>query len=67
MVISKPVIEEVRVIDKEPRNMHRKVKEAIHIKLPGATLSGAGEYDLPDLDILLLRKEETKGSRRDCL
>ena len=32
-VLSKPVIEGVSVIDSEPRNLHRKVKEAIHIKL----------------------------------
>ena len=32
-VLSKPVIEGVSVIDIEPRNMHRKVKEATHIKL----------------------------------
>ena len=55
-VLSKPVIEGVSVIDREPRNMHRKVKEAIHIKLQGAT----GGYDLPDLYLPLLR-EETGG------
>ena len=36
-VLSKPVIEGVAVIDSEPRNIHRKVKEAIHIKLRGST------------------------------
>ena len=42
VVINKPLIEEVRVIDNGPRNMHRKVKEAIHIKLRGATLNRTG-------------------------
>ena len=32
-VLSKPVIEGVSVIYTEPRNMYRKVKEPIHIKL----------------------------------
>ena len=32
VVISKSLIQGVRVIDNEPRNMHRKIKEAIHIK-----------------------------------
>ena len=33
VVISKPVIEGERVIDNEPRHMHRNAKEAIQIKL----------------------------------
>ena len=44
-VLNKPVIEGVNVIDSEPRNMHRSVKEAIHIKLRGATLNRTGGYD----------------------
>ena len=32
-VLSKPVIEGIRVIDNGPKNTHRKVKEAIHIEL----------------------------------
>ena len=32
-VLSKLVIERVSVIDSEPRNLHRKVREAINIKL----------------------------------
>ena len=61
VVISKPVIEGIRVTDNEPRNTHRKVKEDIHIKLRGATLNRTGGYDLPDLYLLLLREEETRG------
>ena len=63
-VLSKPVIEGVKVIDSEPRNMHGKVKEAIHIKLRGATLNRTGRYDLPDLYLPLLREEGTRGVRR---
>ena len=33
VIISIPAIEGVRVTDNEPRNTHRNVKEAIHIKL----------------------------------
>ena len=44
-LLNKPVTEGIRVIDNEPRNKHRKVKEAIHIKLRGATLSRTGGYD----------------------
>ena len=38
VVISKPVIGGVRVMDNEPSNMHMKVKEAIRIKLRTATI-----------------------------
>ena len=57
-VLSKPVIEGVTVIDNEPRNIHRKAKEAIHINLRGATINRTGGYDLPDLYLPLLREEE---------
>ena len=30
--LSKPMIEGISMIDSEPRNLHRKVKETIHIK-----------------------------------
>ena len=61
---SKAVMEGVNLIDSEPRNMHRKVKEAIHIKLWGATLNRTGGYDLSDLYLPLLREEETRGAGR---
>ena len=48
---SKPVIEEVRVINSESRN----IKSAIHIKLHVATLNRTEGYDLPDLYLPLLR------------
>ena len=55
-VLCKPVFEGVSVIDSEPRNMHRNIKEAIHIKLGGGTLNRTGGYNLPDLYLPLLRE-----------
>ena len=63
-VLSKPVIEGVSVKDSEPRNLHKKVKDAIHFKLRGATLNRPVGYDLPDLYLPLL-KEETRGAGGD--
>ena len=57
------MIEGIRVIDSSNRNLHRKVKEAIHIKLPGATLNRMGGYNLPDLYLPLLK--ETTGPGRE--
>ena len=65
MVLSQPMIEGVSMIDSEPRNLHRKVKEALHIKLQGATLNRMGGYDLLDLYLPLLREEETRGVGRE--
>ena len=45
--------------------MHTKVKEAIHIKLLGATLNRMGEYNLPDLYLPLLRESETRVAGRE--
>ena len=59
--LSTRMLEGVSVIDSEPRNLHRKFKEAIHIKLRGATLHRTGGYDLPDHYLPLLREEETGG------
>ena len=64
-VIRKPVIEGVSVIDSEPRNLHKKVKEAIHITLRGATLNRTVRYDLSDLDLPLLREEKSRGAWRE--
>ena len=64
-VLKKPMIEGVWVIDSDTRNLHRKVKGAIHNKLRGATHNRTGGYDLPDLYLPLLRKEETRGAGRE--
>ena len=53
------------MINNEPRNTHRKVKEAMHIKLRGATLNRTGGYDLPECYVPLLREEEIRGAGRD--
>ena len=44
-VLNKPMIERIRGIDSENRNLHRKVKEAIHIKFQRATLNRTGGYN----------------------
>ena len=64
-VLNKPMIEGISMIDSDNRNLHRRVKEAIHIKRIGATLNRMGGYDVPDLYLPLLREEETKGAGRD--
>ena len=53
------------MIDNEPRNTHREVREAIHIKLQGVTVNRTRGYNLLDLYLLLLREEETRGAGRD--
>ena len=59
------MIEGIMVIDSENKNLHRKVKEAIHIKFRGETLNRTGGYDLPDLYLPLLKEEETRGAGRE--
>ena len=59
------MIEGMSVIDSDNRNLHRKVKEAIRIKLRGATLNRTGGYDLPNLYLPLLKEEETRGAGRE--
>ena len=63
-VISKSVTEGVSVIDSEARNLHRKVKEAIHITLRAATLNRTGGYDLDNLYLPLLRERRPGGRER---
>ena len=64
VVISKPVIEGVRLIDNETRNTYRNVKEAIHIELQGATLNRTGGYNLPERYLPLLIEEKIRGAGR---
>ena len=62
-VMTGHLIEGVNVIDSEPRNMHRKVKESIHIKL-----NTTGGYYLPDLYLPLLRRPRGPGeTNSECL
>ena len=63
LVAKKPVIKKMKVVEKEARNAYRKVKQFIHIKLRGASLSRTDGHDLPDLYLPLLPKE-AQGARR---
>ena len=58
---SKPLIDQITVLDPESRDSHRKVLEAIHIKLRGATLNLKDGYQLPDLYMPLLCEEAKEG------
>mgnify|MGYP001824971233 CR=1 FL=1 len=60
---TKPILDQTKVLEREPRHMHRKVCEAIHIKTSGATLNRNDGLDLPDLYLPLLREEVEGGSR----
>ena len=50
-------MDQIPVVDRESRDSHRKVLEAIHIKLSGATLNCKNGYQLSDLYMPLLREE----------
>ena len=60
---TKPLIDSVKVIDREPRPLHRKICEAIHINTSGATLNRNDGYELPALYLPLLREEGGRGDR----
>ena len=49
-----PIIDKIKILDKELRDLHRKVLEAVHIKLRWATLSHNDGYNLPELYLTLL-------------
>ncbi|KAI8486079.1 hypothetical protein Bbelb_361790 [Branchiostoma belcheri] len=53
----------IEIIDKEARNAHRKIKEAIHIQLVGAKLNRNEGWELPKPYLPLLRKEAEGGRR----
>ena len=40
-------MDKIKVLDKEPRDLHRKVLEAVNIKLRGPTLNLLSEMYLP--------------------
>ena len=58
---TKSLIEQITMLDREPRDLHRKVLESISIKLRGATLNRNDGYQLSDLYILLLHDEARGG------
>ena len=63
VVHTPPLIEHIRIIEKEPRDLHRKVLEAINIKLKGAGLNRNDGIELPDVYLPLLKEEG--GARGD--
>ena len=63
-VMTKKVIDSVEVIDSESKTAHRKIKEAIHIRLQGAKLNRNQGVDLPDIYLPLLRGEVRGAERR---
>ena len=52
-----PIIDKIIVLDKELRDLYRKVLEAVHIKLRGATLNRNNGYDMPELYLPLLLED----------
>ena len=54
-------MDKIKVLDKEPRDLHRKVLDAVHIKLMGATLNHNDGYFLPELYLPLLREDICRG------
>ena len=57
-----PMMDKFKVLEREQRDTHRKVLEAIQIKIKGASMNRNEGYDLPDLYLPLLR-EEAQGGR----
>ena len=56
--------DKIKILEREPRDTHRKIKEAIHIKLKQASLNRHEGYTLPDLYMPLLREEAGEGEPR---
>ena len=63
-VTTKPLIENIKILDKDIRDKHRKILEAINISTSGATLNRNDGADLPDLYLPLLREEGAEGGAR---
>jgi len=58
------IMEKVKVVDRESRDQHRKVCEAIHIRLKGPKMNRNDGADLPDIYLPLLREEDGGGASR---
>ena len=65
VVVKGPVIDNITILDREPKWRHRKVLEAIHIRLGEASLNRNKGADLPDLYLPLLREEREGGPAAD--
>ena len=59
MVQKTPLIDHIKILEKEPRYMHRRVLEAINIKVKGASLNRNDGLELPDAYLPLLKREES--------
>ena len=60
-----PLIDKMKIMEKEPREKHRKVLEAINIQLKGASLNQNKGTDLPVVYLPLLKEEEgARGGRQ---
>ena len=63
VVRSPPFIEHMKILEKESRDLHRKVLEAINIKVKGASLNRNEGVDLPDAYLPLLKEEGVEGDQ----
>ena len=54
---NRSVMDNMQILDQEPRNTHRKIKEAIHIKLNQAGLNRNEGWDISNVYLPLLRRE----------
>ena len=59
-----PLIDSTTIFEKESREPHRKVLEAMNIRLRGAELNRNTGADLPELYLPLLREETSAGGDR---
>ena len=60
----KDMLEKVKVVYREPRDQHRKICEAIHIRMKGPKMNRNDGADLPDIYLPLLRGEDGGGASR---
>ena len=58
----RPIMDNLQILDQEPRNTHRTIKEAILIKLNKASLSRNEGWDITDVYLPLLRREVGGGT-----
>ncbi len=63
-MVKGPVLDNIKILEREPRLKHRRVLEAIHIRLGKATLNRNKGVELPDVYLPLLREEREGGARR---
>ena len=61
-VRKRPITDNLQILDQEPRNTHRTIKEAILIKLNKASLNRNEGWDITDVYLPLLRREVGGGT-----